>query len=219
MNKQYLIIGGIAAIVIFAIYKLSPKTSQTIQTLVPVGAVDSGTNRDDSAFQSARLGALESLLSLGKTQTEADAALGLEGIRSNAQSPMLAVQSSTALALQSLESDLQLSLANVQSETALGLGAQQLQLGRESIGAQLEGLRISGANRANEIEQRITAIQNAGITYRNQSLERQGSILNAILSSFGANPTYNYQSAFGGTRETFADAFSKIGNTVSKFFI
>lgn len=218
MNKETWIILGVFGLVVFAIYKLAPRTSQTIETLVPVGSVDRQDSTDDVALRSAQVSAFESLVGLGKTQTEGTTALQLEDIRGKAMSESLRYQSETALSLAGIESELQSYLAGLESETVLGLGAQNLQLGLYQTDAQLEGLRIYGANRMAEITQQIEAIQNAGLTYRNQSLERQGTILNALLSAGSRQPVYDYQSAFGGTRQTASDIINSIGNAVGKVF-
>jgi hypothetical protein len=218
MSKETWIIIGVLGIVVFAIYKLSPRTSQTIETLVPVGSVDKAPNEDNAVLRSAQVSAFESLVGLGKTQTESTTALSLEDIRGKAMSESLRYQSETALSLAEIESGLQEYLASLQSETALGLGSQNLQLGLYQTDAQLEGLRIYGANRMAEITQQIEAIQNAGLTYRNQSLERQGTILNALLSAGSRQPVYDYQNAFGGTRQTASDIINSIGNAVGKVF-
>jgi hypothetical protein len=69
-------------------------------------------------------------------------------------------------------------------------------------------------NRLATEAQRIAAVKDVGLTYRNQSLERQGTILNALASALGQQPTYSYVSAFGGQRETFSGKLGAIVNAV-----
>lgn len=64
----------------------------------------------------------------------------------------------------------------------------------------LERMRLQNQAEKEQLDTKINALNQVSNTYRNQSLERQGTILNAYSNLFTGSAPYNYQDAFGGSR-------------------
>jgi len=75
----------------------------------------------------------------------------------------------------------------------------QLQQYLAGLGAQQSMYQADLANRLATIQTQIGAVNSVGQTYRNQSLERQGTILNALSQIWGGGSAYTYQNSFGKT--------------------
>lgn len=59
---------------------------------------------------------------------------------------------------------------------------------------------LQAENALRTLQAQISAVSNIGQQYRGQSLERQGTILNALSSIWNQPRVYDYQTAFGGMR-------------------
>lgn len=66
--------------------------------------------------------------------------------------------------------------------------------------AQANLFNIQAENAFRTLMTQINAVGNVGTQFRNQSLERQGTILNALSSIWNQPRVYDYQTAFGGAR-------------------
>lgn len=64
----------------------------------------------------------------------------------------------------------------------------------------LDTITLQNQAAKEQLDTKINTLNQVGNTYRNQSLERQGTILNAYSDLFTGNAPYNYVSAFGGPR-------------------
>ncbi len=64
----------------------------------------------------------------------------------------------------------------------------------------LESMRLRNQFEKEQLDTKIGTLNQVGNTYRNQSLERQGTILNAYSDLFTGNAPYNYQDSFGGAK-------------------
>lgn len=64
----------------------------------------------------------------------------------------------------------------------------------------LDTITLQNQAAKEQLDTKISTLNQVGNTYRNQSLERQGTILNAYSDLFTGNAPYNYVSAFGGPR-------------------
>lgn len=230
MDKKTIIFGAIGLIlVIWIVKKLQPGETQTVSQLVPVGNINVNPNADaHQAYDANKTTAFLGVLELGKSQLAAQiqekniaTQLPLETIRADVANQQTAAQKTLGLA--SFDRDLQ--LGGLSSKTAIQLAQlqtdSQLAAQRaviESADAQLQAQLNA---RAAELAQATSAINSAGITYRNQSLERQGTILNALTTLFTGQAPYSYQAAFGGTRPptTLQQLFPQgIGDTIKSFF-
>lgn len=119
-------------------------------------------------------------------------------------------------------------IERIKSGLQIELGLQNLEGLTRQIAGQEEAYRIASADRRYDVDAQLAAVQrgysaqetifslqarqawdtlqaqiaavsSAGQQYRNQSLERQGTILNALSSIWGQRP-YSYTEAFGGPR-------------------
>jgi len=198
MDKKAIIFGVIGIVVLlYIVKKLQPGETQTITQMVPVGSVNNASNVDAHAlYDTNKTQAFLGVLELGK----ADLAARVQAQNIATQVPLENVRKDVALA--SFDRDLQ--LGGLSSKTAIQLAQLQsdseLQAARIARESASDLLQAQIKARAAEIESATNAINSAGITYRNQSLERQGTILNALTTLYTGQAPYNYQSAFGGTR-------------------
>lgn len=209
MDKKTIIFSAIGVILlIWMIKKLSPGESQTITQVVPVGSVPNTSNTDAHlAYDQNKTTAFLGLLDLGKSQLASqvqskniDTQIPLETIRAGVANTQTEAQKEIGLA--SFDRDLQ--LGNLSSKTAIQLAQLQTdsQLAQTQAATQ-SAERLLQAQldaRAAELSQASNAINSASITYRNQSLERQGTILNALTTLYTGQAPYTYQGAFGGAR-------------------
>jgi hypothetical protein len=233
-------------VVAFIIYKLQPSEGQTIQSLVPVGSVPNQSNTDVHAvYETNKTQAFTALLGLGQSQQSADVAgksidnsVTLENIRAKTVTDTAAIEGNVNLTLGELAAGVQRALgmydyektvAGYERDTEL-MGLQtksaeflaglqsdtQLALQRDYLASVIEQLGIQTQARKDEVANQISAVASVGQQYRNQSLERQGTILNALASIWGQNP-YSYQEAFGGPRPpTFMQQLSGLVSSVAQ---
>lgn len=198
MDKKAIIFGVIGiAVLLYIVKKLQPGETQTITQMVPVGSINNTSNVDAHAlYDTNKTQAFLGVLELGK----ADLAARVQAQNIATQVPLENVRKDVALA--SFDRDLQ--LGGLSSKTAIQLAQLQsdseLQAARIARESASDLLQAQIKARAAEIESATSAINSASITYRNQSLERQGTILNALTTLYTGQAPYNYQSAFGGTR-------------------
>ncbi len=224
MNTKLILlsIAGIA-VVLFLINKLKPGESQVISQIVPVGSINAGTGADSRiAFEANKTSAFQSLLGLGQTQQSAeiasksfDNAVSLENIRASASLNLASKGSERDIMLAGIERDRDvtiglagfnrdLGLADVASKTQLQLTAYQTEAQRQQqrdyLDSVLQQLQIQTSADERRVQAQTAALNSAAITFRNQSLERQGTILNSLTTLFTGQAPYTYQSAFGGSR-------------------
>lgn len=206
MNTKTIIFSIIGiALVIWLIKKLQPGETQTVTQLIPVGSVPNNANADSrQLFDTNKTQAFMGVLELGKSQLAAavqekniGSQIPLETIRAEVANKQTEAQKTVGLA--SFDRDLQ--LGGLTSKTAIQLAQLQTDAQLAATRAAIEGansqLQAQLAARQAELEQASNAIGSAGITYRNQSLERQGTILNALTTLYTGQAPYTYQSAFG----------------------
>lgn len=222
-TKTLLIGGGVLAIIIYAIYKMQPQTV-TVPTLVPVGNVNDGPDEDKTVYEQAKSSAFSELTDLAQStissktlleqsKIEATSAFDLESIRSSAQEKSEMLSSTTNLKLAEIGTNAQIQIAGFNNETMRAL--QQ-----DLIAGNVKLLEEEGRQRADEITRQVSAVQSTAAQYKNNSLERQGTVLNALATMFGQSKPYNYVEAFGGTRGP--SIFSQLlaaGTQLAKGFI
>lgn len=103
-----------------------------------------------------------------------------------------------------IASDKDISIANIGSDTAKYLqdvqGKTQIQLQTGYLANSLDALKLQTEAAKAATQQRIDALNNTANAYKGNSLERQGTVLNALASIFGSEQPYSYQNSFGGAR-------------------
>lgn len=229
MDKKTIIFAIIGIVlVIWLIKKLQPGETQTVSQLVPVGNINANPNADaHQAYDANKTTAFLGILDLGKSQLAAKVQsenvatqLPLEQIRAGVANNQTQAQKDVGLA--SFDRDLQLggltsktaiALAQLQSDSQLAQQKAVVDAANTQLQAQLDA-------RAREQSNAINAINSASITYRNQSLERQGTILNALTTLFTGQAPYNYQAAFGKVNTPLIQQLfpQGIGGTIAGLF-
>lgn len=213
---------------------------QAFNALASLGATqtESGVTRyqTDAQLEATRLASsVQQTLGLGEQSTS----LSLQQLVSNAQLRIQELFSGTQTSLNnanlaSQERQQSASYANQERLQAAGFDFQRFALplnldvtkyGLDSeLQQYLAGLKSQEtlyqadlANRLAQMQQQIAAVNGVGQTYRNQSLERQGTILNALSQIWGGGASYNYQSAFGKTNTSILQQLfpQGIGQTAS----
>jgi len=229
MDKKTIIFGVIGIVlVIWLIKKLQPGETQTVTQLIPVGSVPNNANADSrQLFDTNKTGAFMGVLELGKAQLAAQiqaqniqSQIPLETIRADVAKNQTAAQREIGLA--SFDRDIQ--LGGLSSKTAIQLAQlqtdAQLAATRATVEAANQQLEAQLAARQAEMQQAANAISSAGITYRNQSLERQGTILNALTTLYTGQAPYTYQNAFGKVNKPLIEQLfpQGIGGTLQSLF-
>lgn len=229
MDKKTIIFGIIGVVlVIWLIKKLQPGETQTVSQLVPVGNINANPNADaHQAYDANKTTAFLGVLDLGKSQLAAQiqnaniaSQIPLEQIRAGVANNQTQAQKEVGLA--SFDRDLQLggltsktaiALAQLQSDSQLAQQKAIVDAANTQLQAQLDARAAEQANA-------INAINSASITYRNQSLERQGTILNALTTLFSGQAPYNYQNAFGKVNTPLIQQLfpQGIGGTIAGLF-
>ena len=229
MDKKTIIFGIIGVVlVIWLIKKLQPGETQTVSQLVPVGNINANPNADaHTAYDANKTTAFLGILDLGKSQLAAKVQsenvatqLPLEQIRASVANTQTQAQKEVGLA--SFDRDLQLggltsktaiALAQLQSDSQLAQQQAVVNAANTQLQAQLDA-------RAAEQARAINAIDSSSITFRNQSLERQGTILNALTTLFTGQAPYNYQAAFGKVNTPLIQQLfpQGIGSTIAGLF-
>lgn len=182
----------------------------------------------DAQLEATRLASgVQQTLGLGEQST----AVTLQSLITNAQQKIQELLTGAQVSI----NDSQLASAERQQAAgidfqkfALPIGVDLSKYGIDSQAQQyLAGLKTQEtlyqadlANRLALMQQQIGAVNNVGITYRNQSLERQGTILNALSQIWGGGASYNYQSAFGKTNTSILQQLfpQGIGETIGNVF-
>lgn len=218
MKKENYILIAIGGVVLFLIWRLRPQTV-SVPTLVPVASPNQEGATDGR--DPARVAAFESLASLGQSAFAADAnrdtvmaQLEAERVRSGAELDIERSRISAESAIASLGLETQERIAMGELAAQAGVESKRIDAER-ALGEALYQARL------NEVQAQIGALNNVAFSFRNQSLERQGTILNAFTSTFGAGAPYNYVDAFGRQSQTGAQAFGSvlggIGSAVKSF--
>lgn len=217
----------VSVVVVYLVVKQSnssTSTTSTINRLVPL----SGENNTQAAQSrdAARVSAFSSLAQVAGQQISAEAQQQSE----KTQLEGLMQTLTSGQEIEKIKSGLQRELG------LQGLGALKMQLAgideanrvasadrRYDTDAQLMSIdRMASADRAmfglqsdsalQMLKAQIAAVQSTGAEYRNQSLERAGTYLNALGSIWNQPGIYNYQSAFGGNRPpTFLQQLGTFG--------
>ena len=212
--KKYgipIIIGIIVIYLVLRASKGSESSTSTINRLVPLQGEQNTTQiqRDQakaSAFNTLATVAGQQIASDAQKQSDA---LQFEGLKES------------LISGQEIE--------RIKSGLQRELGLQNLDAIKTQVAGQLEANRILSADRRYDTDAQLLAIDrmntaqaslfsaqaeaayktlmtqinavgNIGTQYRNQSLERQGTILNALSAIWNQPGVYSYQSAFGGSR-------------------
>ncbi len=209
MNAKTIIIALLGiGLLIWIVKKLQPGETQVISQMIPVGTIANTSNADSrQAFDANKTTAFLGVLELGKSQLanavqEKNIAnqLPLEQVRADVAKTQVSAQRELGLA--SFDRDLQ--LGGLSSKTAIELAKlqtdEQLAQTKLAIDAANTQLQAQLDARQKQLEQAQSAIGSASITFRNQSLERQGTILNALTTLYAGQAPYTYQDAFGGAR-------------------
>jgi len=218
--KKYaipIIVGVVVLYLIFRTTKGSTSSTSTINRLIPIGESNTQTvNRDQ-----ARVAAFSSLSQVAGQQIsyEADKQRNLTRL----QGDQLSLEGLKYSLLSGQE------VERIKAGLQRELGLQQLEGLIRQIAGQEEVYRINSADRRYDTDAQLMAIdrmntaqmnlynaqsENAfrtlmaqieavgqvGQQYRSQSLEGQGTILNALSAIWGQPRVYDYQSAFGGPR-------------------
>lgn len=233
MKSEYIIIGVVVLVVLYALSKMQSGEVQRVPEFIGADTITGGP--DTATRDAARASAFGALASVAQTETQANVARYGTDAQLKATELAGGVQRAeyeSRERIQAAELDFRrFELPQVLDVQRLGIteGSQVQQAG---ISAQLEqylaSLRTQEslyaqdlANRLALQSQQIAAVQSASQTYRNQSLERQGTILNALSAIWGQPGVYNYQDAFGGPRPPgfFAPggAFSQITGAAGRF--
>lgn len=218
MDKKTIIFGIVGVVlVIWLIKKLQPGETQTISQLVPVGNINANPNADaHQVYDQNKTTAFLGILELGKSQLAAKVQseniatqLPLENVRAD----VARASFDRDLQLGGLSSKTAIQLAQLQTDSQLSAQRALIESADAQLNAQLNA-------RAKELEQATSAINSASITYRNQSLERQGTILNALTTLFTGQAPYNYQNAFGKVNKPLVEQLfpQGIGGTLSNLF-
>lgn len=224
MNIKLILLGLVGVgLIIYLIKKLSPGETNVVSQLVPVGRVENNSGVDSRlAYEANKTSAFTALLGLAQTQTEAEVAkknidnsVTLEAIRGNTGIEINRQDNETTR--QSFSRDI--TLGNMLSKTQIDLarlqGEKEQVLQRDYLESILEQLSLENAFKQAQTTQQINALNTVAQTYRNQSLERQGTILNAFTSTFNGQAPYTYQSAFGGSRPpTFLQQLSGFASSI-----
>lgn len=211
---KYVIIGvaAIAVVWIVSRRRSAPPGGQTrtINRLIPLAGENntSPVNRDQARVEGFQALANIAGLQISSESQERQGGRELEGLRASLISGQeierikAGIQRELGLfdldkvrsALAAEERAYQLSSADRRYD----IDAQLLSADRAlASNERLFGLREESAWR--QLQAQIAAVGQVGQQFRGQSLERQGTILNALASIWGQRP-YDYQSAFGGPR-------------------
>ncbi|MCI0613430.1 hypothetical protein L0244_10600 [bacterium] len=231
--KQYGVPIIVGIIVLYFVFKYanqetSSKTS-TINRLVPIGENNTAVQNRDTA----RVQAFSSLAQVAGQQITA-------GVTAQSEAKQLEGLSLSLISGQEIE--------RIKSGLQRELGLQNLQSIFRQIEGQEEANRILSADRRYDIDAQllasdrilqaqertfsrqaeeafrtlqaqISAVSSIGQQYRGQSLERQGTILNALSAIWGQPQVYNYQQAFGGPRPpTFLQQLQGFVSPIGRLF-
>jgi hypothetical protein len=217
MKAEYIIFGIIGVVILYMLSKLQSPEPQRVAEFV--GSPTAQGSPDFAAREQGRQAAFSALANVAQTQTQADltryttdAQLSATQIAADVQRTLGLEQTASTERMHATETgvrerlgmagfDVQRFLAEIQER--LGLKGLEVQQAVTEAGYDFQANLYAQdlANRMAQQQMQIAAIQSASQTYRNQSLERQGTILNALTSVFGTQQPYNYVSAFGGPRQ------------------
>lgn len=205
MKTEYIVFGIIGIVVLYILSKLRSPEPQRVAEFV--GSPTAQASPDVNLATQARASAFQALTQVAGAQTQAnlaryqtDASLKATQIAADTSERTRSAELASQERISESGFSLQRYLAELQQ--ALGLKGLDVQQATTQAGYQYqENLYAQDlANRLALMQLQTGAIQNAAQTYRNQSLERQGTILNALTSLYGVGAPYSYQSAFGGPR-------------------
>lgn len=223
-QKTLLYVGGAVAVVVVLYFLLkgsqSTSSTSTINRLVPLQGENNSqlVGQVDSSAKAAMFSDLSRLVSenlqLEGLKTTLLSGQETERIRAGIQKE-LGMQNLEAVRLQvdgTVEAQRVVS-ADRRYDTDMQLVAQD-----RILQAQKDVYATQANSQYQSLLAQIGAVQSVGSQYRNQSLERQGTILNALTSLWGQTP-YNYVDAFGGNRPpTFLQQLSSAINSGARAF-
>lgn len=205
MDKKTILFGVVGLLVLIWIVKrMQPGETQVVSQLVPVGSVPNNSNVEVRAIYDAnKTQAFLGVLELGKSQVAAriqelniESQLPLENVRADVARSSFArdidiskAQFARDIELGGLSSKTAIQLAQLQTDSELAQTMAGVRAAEQQLEYQQQNL-IAGTN----------AINYASNAFRKQSLERQGTILNALTTLYTGQAPYNYQSAMGGQR-------------------
>lgn len=226
MKAEYIIIGIVALVVLYLISKMQSPEPQRVAEFV--GSPTAQASPDMAAREAGRAQAFQAVASVAQVQTQADvtryqtdASLSATQIAAGVQERVAMAQTASGERTALAGFDLQRFIAEIQERLGLANNETQLELGKAGYDFQRGLYELDLANRLQQQAQQVAAISSAAQTYRNQSLERQGTILNALTSVFGTQQPYNYVDAFGGPRQpgffSAGGGFSQILNAGGRF--
>src|SRR5215210_6629795 len=210
-KTEYVLFGILALVVVYALTRIKAPEVQQVPEFI--GSANASQTTDANANLAAKLNAFTSLAGLGASQTNADLqryqtdaqleatreASRVEVAGQGMQERLQAIISGSAERLQSIISGTQLQGNQQQVDLSKYSIDRQLQQYLAGLGAQQSMYQADLANRLATIQTQIGAVNSVGQTYRNQSLERQGTILNALSHIWGGGSAYTYQNSFGKT--------------------
>lgn len=226
IKSEYIFFGVLAIIVLYAISKLRNPEVQRVPEFI--GGAVAPTSDSAAANAAAKVGAFNAVAQLGAAQIAAETTRD----QTAAQLEATRIASQVQQGEQATQTTLQRIISDAQERVqALVTGAQE-RIQSQTISAQLTGQQanldaqsylynLDLQNRLQQMQLQIGAVNNAAVTYRNQSLERLGTIFNALGQIWGGGSPYSYQQSFGGPRgpSVLQQLFPQgIGSTIAGFF-
>src|SRR5215468_1405575 len=231
--KKYGIPIVIAVVILYIVLKLSKGgTSSTsmINRLVPLQGEN---NTAQSSRDQSRVNAFAALSTVAGQQIAAQNqsqsnALQFEGLKesliSGQEIERIKAGLQRELGLQGLEA-IKSQIAGQEEANRINSAdrrydtdAQLMAIDRMNI-AQQNLYTLQAQNAFNTLMTQIRAVGDIGTQYRGQSLERQGTLLNALSAIWNQPRVYDYQSAFGGPRPpTFLQQLSAAFNSGMRSF-
>lgn len=235
--KKYAIPIVIGVIVIYFLLRTrqgSTSQTSTINRLVPLQGENNTTQVQRDA---ARVSAFSSLSQVAGQQIASEVqrqsnALQFEGLKESLISGQEIERIKTGLerelGLQRLQGVFRAIEGEEEANRILSadrrydIDAQLLAVDRMNI-AQQNLFTLQAENAFRTLMAQIGAVGDIGQQYRGQSLERQGTILNALSAIWGQPNVYNYQSAFGGPRpptflQQLGGFIGQTGNVIRSIF-
>lgn len=212
--KQYIIPIVIGVVIIYFFLRLqkgSTSTTSTINRLVPLQGEN---NTQQVQRDAARTSAFSNLSQVAGQQIASEVqqqsdALQFEGLKESLISGQEIERIKTGLqrelGLQQLEGVIRAIEGEQEANRILSadrrydIDAQLVAVDRMNA-AQQSLFTLQAENAFRTLMAQIGAVGNIGQQYRGQSLERQGTILNALSAIWNQPRVYDYQTAFGGAR-------------------
>jgi len=201
-KSEYIIFVVLGIVVLYALSKIRQPDVQQVPEFIGTGPLESGSQLE-ATRAAERTSMFQTLAAVAGAETQADLARYQTGAQLQATEIGAGVQRYTAeiqerLGLASLASSER--RAEVAADVTRFGFTTELEKFVAGLQTQETLYELERRSRESLVSQQLGAIQNAAYGFRNQSLERQGTILNAINQTFGGGAPYSYQAAFGGPR-------------------